>query len=163
MAVRNEYIQVRVTHEQKTELRQLAKRAGQDLSSYILARSLVPENARFVKLLESLRIDSNPAFALAALNDFLGQLPAAQLDDATADTDLSMLPPLLQNYVAAMVEQACVLKRIAPPPWTREVAPLDEPYFAGGLKTLRTYLLSVSPVAFKRRNLFVDSSLGARV
>lgn len=163
MAVRNQFIQVRVTHEQKAALRQLAKRANQDLSSYILDRSLAPQSARFAKLLDSLRIDPNPAFALAALSDFLGELPAGQIDDATAHADLSRIPPLLQNYVAAMVEQACVVKRIAPPAWTREVAPLDEPYFAGGLKTLRPYLLSVSPVAFKRRNLFVDSSVGRRV
>ncbi len=163
MVIRSQNIQVRVTPEQKAALRRLAKRADQDLSSYILSRSLPADGARFDTLVSNLRDDPNPRFVLAALNDFLGELVAVQLAEAVRHADLSGLSQFLQNYLAAMVEQACALKRAAPPPWVRDVSPLVEPYFAGDLKALRPHLLRVSPVAFKRRNLFVDSSIGARV
>jgi hypothetical protein len=45
----------------------------------------------------------------------------------------------------------------------REVPPLEEPHFATTLEGLRLHLLQVSPVPFKRRNIFIDSSLGDRV
>jgi len=163
MGTRSQQIQVRVTPGQKAELRRLAKRANQDLSSYILSRSLPASGARFEKLVDNLRDDLNPRFGLAALNDFLSELLPAQTDDAVRFAELAGLSQFLQNYVAAMVEQACAQKRVTPPQWVREVPPLGEPYFAGDLKTLRQHLLRVAPVPFKRRNLFVDSSIGDRV
>lgn len=62
-----------------------------------------------------------------------------------------------------MVEQSALQKGLMPPAWVRDVPPLDLPYFAGELRSLRQYRLAVSPVAFKRRNLFVDTSIGGRV
>jgi hypothetical protein len=41
--------------------------------------------------------------------------------------------------------------------------PLAEPYFATSLKSLREHLLVAAPIPFKRRNIFVDASVGARV
>jgi hypothetical protein len=79
---------------------------------------------------------------------------AAELDD---------LSPYLQNYLAAMVELASQQKGVAPPAWTRNVEPLEEPHFATELPGLRLHLLRSAPVAFKRRNLFVDASIGDRV
>jgi len=73
------------------------------------------------------------------------------------------LSPLLGNYVAAMVEQAAAQKNVLPPKWVRDVAPLDQPFFASELASLRLHLLCSSPVPFKRRNIFVDSSIGARI
>jgi hypothetical protein len=43
------------------------------------------------------------------------------------------------------------------------VAPLDEPWFAVPLESLRPHLLRVSPVPFKHRILFIDASTSARV
>ena len=77
--------------------------------------------------------------------------------------DLRDLPAWLRNYVAAMVEQAAEQKHLAPPAWVREVTPLDEPHFATPLRGLRLHLLAASPAAFKRRNIFVDAGIGARV
>jgi len=37
------------------------------------------------------------------------------------------------------------------------------PWFAVPFPSLRPYLLRVSPVAFKRRNIFIDSTVGDRV
>jgi hypothetical protein len=62
-----------------------------------------------------------------------------------------------------MVEWACAARRIPPPPWTAGVAAVAEPYFASELPGLRLYLLMNSPAPFRRRNLFIDSSVGQRV
>ena len=62
-----------------------------------------------------------------------------------------------------MVELASQQKGVTPPAWTSEVEPLPEPWFATDLPGLRLHLLRSAPVAFKRRNLFVDASIGDRV
>jgi hypothetical protein len=43
------------------------------------------------------------------------------------------------------------------------VKPLERPWFASSLKSLRLHLLTASPPPFRRRNLFVDSTIGDRV
>jgi hypothetical protein len=45
----------------------------------------------------------------------------------------------------------------------RDVVPLTEPYFPTPLKSLREHLLIAAPIPFKRRNIFVDASIGQRV
>jgi hypothetical protein len=62
-----------------------------------------------------------------------------------------------------MVEQAAHLKGVSSPVWTTTIPPLDAPRFATTLTSLRPYLLAASPVSFKRRNIFVDASIGGRV
>lgn len=39
---------------------------------------------------------------------------------------------------------------------------LPRPWFAGGLKNLKAILLAESPVAFRRRNLFVSANTLSR-
>jgi len=73
------------------------------------------------------------------------------------------LTPYLGNYVAAMVEYACAQHGVAPPAWTRAIAPLTEPVFGSALMSLRLYLLTHSPAPFRRRNIFIDATVGARV
>lgn len=163
MAVRSQQIQIRVTPREKAALKRLARRAGQSLSSYILLRALPSHLATFGQILRVLRKDEERRFALAELNDFLARLAPVQFAEAVQYADLRTLSPLAQNYVAAMVEQAARQKAVEPPSWTREVVPLDEPFFATSLRGLRSYLLRAAPVAFKRRNIFVDASVGDRV
>jgi hypothetical protein len=163
MAPRSEQLQIRVTPREKATLQRLARAAGQSVSTYILARALPPGRNRFTGLIGALRDDANRRLALAELNDFLSSLAPAEFADVTDPADLSGLSPLVQNYVAAMVEQAAYTKEISAPVWTRDIAPLDEPYFATPLKHLRPYLLRATPVAFKRRNIFTDASIGSRV
>ena len=62
-----------------------------------------------------------------------------------------------------MIEYAATLKGTFPPAWTKEVPALERPWFASSLTSLRLYLLTNSPPPFRRRNLFVDSSVGQRV
>ena len=102
-------------------------------------------------------------FALAELNDFLTALASAEFDDAVAYADTQGMDRLTANYVAALVDQAASRHDVQPPAWLGSIAPLEEPYFAGGLESLRPHLLREAPVPFKRRNIFVDSGLGDRV
>jgi hypothetical protein len=66
-------------------------------------------------------------------------------------------------YIAAMVEYACGRRATVPPAWTRSIVPLADPIFASSLKSLRLQLLIHSPAPFRRRNIFIDSSLGTRI
>jgi hypothetical protein len=163
MPAKSQQLQIRVTPLQKARLKRLADRAGFDVSSYVLARALPPEPDRFGEILRSLEDETNRRFALAALSDFLFQCPPASFSDAVARATLPELSPYLRNYVAAMVEQAAYQKGVARPPWVRDIEPLAEPHFVTSLLSLRPHLLFAAPVPFKRRNIFVDASLGSRV
>lgn len=163
MAVKTEQLQIRVTTGQKKALKRRAREAGLDLSAYVLSRALPAPAARFAELLDELRREERSSYVLAALNDFLAGLAAADLAAAVAAADLAGLSPFLCNYVAAMVEQAAQRGQVAPPAWVRDVEPLEEPWFAVPFAGLRPHLLASAPVAFKRRNLFVDSTVGDRV
>ena len=164
MEGKTRHIQIRVTSRQKAALKRLAAGAGQDLSSYVLGRVLPAAPRRFEELLSRLAAgDDEPRYALAELNDLLSSLARDELEEAVEHADVSGLSPWLANYVAAMVEHAGHLKGVAPPAWAGRVDPLEEAWFATPLKSVRLHLLRSSPVAFRRRNLFVDSSVGARV
>jgi hypothetical protein len=162
-STRTAQLQIRVTPREKARLRQLARGAGQDLSAYVLGRVLPSEASRLAELVDSLRHEAERRFALAELNDALASLSARDFADAVNPLDVRHLDPLMQNYVAAMVEQAAAQRKQSAPAWTRDVAPLDEPWFATRLKGLRLHLLRASPVPFKRRNIFIDAGVGARV
>ena len=163
VGTKTQFLRVRVTVEQKAALERLAHEAGQDLSSYVLARSLPPARTRFCELVDALRRDEDRRYVLAELNDFLVGLTASTFVDAVAECDLREHSDLTANYVAAMVEHAAARNDVDPPAWTKEVEVLEVPYFATDLQSLRPWLLASSPVAFKRRNLFVDSTVGDRV
>lgn len=156
-------LQIRVTPAEKSALQRLARAAGQGMSAYVLARAL-PQNAEFIAdLIDGVGDAAQRSYALAELNDWLTACTAYEYREIAPGVDVGCLKPVWQNYVAAMFELAAGLKETAPPVWTRGVVPLDEPWFATSLRSLRLHLLTASPTPFKRRNLFVDSSLGARV
>lgn len=163
MATKSEQLQIRVTPSEKASLRRLAKQAGEDVSSYVLARVLPPQQRRFAELVKALEGAQDRRFVLAELNDLLSQLTAADFSGVVENCELRGLSDFAQNYLAAMVERAAEKNNIRPPRWVYDVTPLDTPWFATGLKNLRLHLLRSAPVAFKRRNLFVDSSVGDRV
>lgn len=156
-------LQIRVTAGQKAELKRNAQRAGLDMSTYVLTRALPASRSKVTEAIGRLTSDDGQRLALAELNDLLAGLAPSAFADAVSDVDLRGLSPFLQNYVAAMVEQAAHLKAVRPPTWTRDIEPLELPYFAVPFERLRPHLLRSSPVAFKRRNLFVDATIGDRV
>jgi hypothetical protein len=94
------------------------------------------------------------------MNDLLTAAPPEHFDALPVS---SITDPYLANYVAAMVEQAAHRAGVVPPPWTSGIAPLPEPAFAVPWLSLRAHLLLESPVPFRRRNIFIDSGIGARV
>jgi hypothetical protein len=160
---KTQQLQIRVSREEKQELRRRARRAGQDLSSYVLSRVLPAGGEGWARIVRGLRTGEDRRFWLAELSDLLTDLTHLELGTELADAEIGDLSPFLRNYVAAMVEEAARLKGTAAPPWVREVEPLPEPWFASPLAALRPHLLTAAPVAFKRRNLFVDASVGDRV
>ena len=156
-------LQIRVSAAEKAAIQRAARRAGMDMSSFVLGRLLPAAGARFQKLLAECADEVGARHALADLNTLLTGLGAGELRDAVA----SPLPPDLNayraNYIAAMVEYACAQRRITPPAWTAVIAPLVSPKFGSELESLRLYLLTHSPPPFRRRNIFIDASIGARV
>jgi uncharacterized protein (DUF1778 family) len=163
MTTKSEYLQIRVTPRQKSELKRRAHREGRDVSSYVLTRALPPLQDRFAEILRNLSSDESPRFALAELNDFLTVLVPMELPEAAGAPELDDLSPFLRNYVAAMVEVAAGRLRIPPPSWTASVEALDRPWFATPLQGLRLHLLASAPIPFRRRNLFVDATVGDRI
>lgn len=103
------------------------------------------------------------SYVFAELADFLGGLDGAEFEQVLHRAPEVRLPPFEANYLAAMIEHAAGLQEAVPPAWTTEIPPLEKPWFATSLKSLRLYLLTDSPPPFRRRNLFVDSSVGKRV
>lgn len=159
---KTEQLQIRVSPEQKATLQTLAAAAGRDVSSYVLDRLLPSLAGEFGELLQALD-GSNRRYALAELNDLLTNCPPILFRDVVADGSPLPDDPYMQNYVAALVEQAAGLKGVAPPDWVQLVGPLSEPHFATPMRSLRMFLIRSAPVPFKRRNIFVDSGIGARV
>ncbi|MCR9276407.1 MAG: hypothetical protein NXH85_00435 [Pseudomonadaceae bacterium] len=157
-------LQIRVSPEQKYRIKAKALRAGEDVSRWVLRR-LLPECAdELQSMIDTL--GASPQLRsqmLAEVHDFLVSSDSIQLGQALTNLDLSELAAFEANYVAAMVETACANRDISSPPWLKRIAPLADPWFATSLKSLRLHLLTASPPPFRRRNLYIDSTLGARV
>jgi hypothetical protein len=156
-------LQIRVSSEQKAAIQYAAKQAGMDMSAYVLSCVLSVPAARFQECIDACAGQAAPSFALAELNSLLSALTPGEIRDAVAAPPSIALTPFLANYVAAMVEYGCARCSVAPPAWTRAVKPLDEPAFGSSLQGLRLHLLTHSPAPFRRRNIFIDSTLGERI
>jgi len=156
-------LQIRVTPAEKAALRRAARRAGLDLSGYVLARALPAPAAAFQDAVRGCLDPGAAACALAELNRLLSAYTPAELTAAVASAPPPGLAPWLANYLAAMVEYACARRSLPPPRWTAAIPPLAEPVFGSSLHSLRLLLLRGSPPPFRRRNLFIDASLGSQV
>jgi uncharacterized protein (DUF1778 family) len=160
-AAKTGQLQIRVSESQKHAIQRAAARAGMDMSSYVLSRVLSVPAERFQELIRSLLTEER--FALAELNTYLSSLTTGELRDALAAAPAVTLSAYWSNYVAAMIELICVRRGSEVPPWVQSVAPLREPVFGTSLQSLRLHLLTHTPAPFRRRNLFIDSSVGDRV
>ena len=156
-------LQIRVSESQKAALRRHAKRAGMSMSDWVLSRVLPPLRETFQGLIEALSTAEKPGYILAELNDLLTPLTIGEFELAVSEPPQVPLDPYWANYVAAMIEQAAASKGTEAPRWTENVSPLADPVFGTSLKSLRLHLLTHAPLAFRRRNIFVDSSIGERV
>jgi len=156
-------LQIRVSEDEKSAIRAAAERAGMDMSAYVLSRVLSMPEREFQESIAALTGPQAPSFALAEINSRLSRLTAAELREATRSAPAVELSAFLASYVAAMVETACERRGLRVPAWVRSIPPLASPAFGSTLQSLRLYLLTHSPAAFRRRNIFIDASLGDRV
>jgi uncharacterized protein (DUF1778 family) len=157
------HLQIRVSPEEKAMIARAASDAGVSMSAWLLSRALPSQATAFRRLVSALREEAHDRYALAALNDLLTDLSPGMFTRIMGEDPTAALSPFARNYLAAMVELAASHKGLAPPLWTLQVQPLDEPYFGTDLKSLRLYLLTHSPPPFRRRNIFIDATLGDRV
>lgn len=133
------------------------------LSEWVLSRIISAPHEEFQRCLERLKNQDSPKFVLAEIHDLLGQASPGEFERMTAQPPGVVLPDYLANYVAAMVEYAAVQKGRGVPAWTRQIPPLAAPVFGTDLNSLRLYLLTHSPPPFRRRNIFIDATIGQRV
>jgi hypothetical protein len=155
-------LQIRVTPAEKAALRRAARRAGMDTSAYVLSRALSEPSARFQAAVRACGIPGSERLALAELGMLLATWTAPELRAAVASPAADGLPAWVAAYVASLVELACDRKGERPPAWTEEALPLPTPLFGSSLLSLRVHLLIRSPPPFRRRNIFIDASLGDR-
>lgn len=157
------HIQLRVSPKEKQQIAKSAKRSGLSLSAWILNKVLSEKTLDFQVLMRELGQGTHDRVTLAAFSDFLDELSRADFDMALEQGPQAKLSALHLNTVAAMVEHVAQMSGFAFPQWTKKISPLEKPWFASNLKALRCHLLVSSPAAYKRRNLFVDSTVGDRV
>ncbi len=160
---KSEQLQIRIGPADKARIRDRAAEAGMTVSDWVLRQALPPLEQQFRANVEALA--ANPdrrSFAFAAIHDFLAGLAGSELAQSVSNPPGVDLPPFEANYLAAMIEYAAASKGVSPPRWTSAVPPLPEPWFGTSLKSLRLHLLTRSPPPFRRRNLFIDSSIGQR-
>ncbi len=156
-------LQIRISREAKAQLVRAARQAGMDLSAYVLEAALPARRKEFERVLSELRDAKDPSFPLAALHDLLCRLGRGEFERTVHPRPVVRLDLLSANIVAAMLEHRAGALGARVPPWTAEIEPLAEPYFATQLLGLRAHLLMSSPPAYRRRNLFVDAGVGDRV
>lgn len=161
-------LQIRVAPAEKAAIERAARQAGLGMSAYVLGKLLPGRATQWRGLLRDILRSDDKRPALAALSRWLAELTAGQFAAGKLAETLEAPPPAglserLANTVAAMVEHVCAVAGERPPAWTREIAPLAQPSFGSGLLSLRLHLLTNSPAAFRRRNLFVDTVVGGQV
>lgn len=134
-----------------------------DMSAWILDRLLPATQDRFQELVARTATPNDRAYALAELADFLRALPRAELERAIAHAPRARLEPAVLNHLAAAVELAAQRRGVKAPAWTARVAIPNAPTFGSGLSSVRLQLLTHTPVALRRRNLFMDAAFDQRV
>jgi uncharacterized protein (DUF1778 family) len=157
MGNKTSQLQIRVTPEQKVELKRLASSAGLNVSEYVLATVLPVHRHALADKTEAFAQAHDRASALSELGAYLTGLAPSELSLAVSDIDVAELAPTLQNHIAAMVELVTRSAGLEPPGWAGRIPPQRRPHFARDLPSLRPHQMRVTPVAFKRRNLFIDT------
>ena len=161
--IKNFQLQIRVSEAQKAWISKSARKSGMGVSEWVLSQVIPDRQLQFNRLCSELKKSDQPRYVLAELHDMLNSASSAEFELMVAQSPDKGLSEYLMNYVAAMVEYAANKKGALAPAWTRDVPPLDKPHFGVDLKSLRLHLLTHSPPPFRRRNIFIDSSVGERV
>ncbi len=70
---------------------------------------------------------------------------------------------LQDAYLGALAEHVALQDGLSVPEWTEQPERfLKEPFFAGGLQSLKATLLVESPLAFRRRLIFISANALSR-
>lgn len=162
METKSTQLQIRVSKRQKRKLREQARAAGMTVSEWLLRLALPPKREELERLVGALARDERRSLALAALHDFLDRLELDEWGRCLATRPPSRVPPPYDALLAAMIEHAASLRGAPVPDWVLRTPPSNVPFLASELTSLRLHLLTSSPPAFRRRNLFVDTSVGGR-
>lgn len=160
---KTEFLQIRVTSTEKKLIQSKARRLGMDMSVWVKSRLFSEQNQNYRELIDSILDKSSSKEALAFLNDFLHALTAKEFHEVVTEIPEHFINSLEGNYIAAMVEMAAHQKNITSPSWTNKYAGLSKPYFSSKFEKLRLHLLLSSPIPFRKRNIFIDSTIGDRV
>ncbi|MBI3617816.1 MAG: hypothetical protein HY210_06330 [Candidatus Omnitrophica bacterium] len=156
-------LQIRVSPREKETIARYAKMTKMGMSEWILSKALPPGQQAFQGLLAQLNTAANPKYILAQIHDMLNAAGGDEFELMVAQPPGAVLTDYLANYVAAMIEYTAVQKGRKTPSWTRQVPPLKAPVFGSDFKSLQLYLLTHSPPPFRRRNIFIDATVGQRV
>jgi len=159
---KSEYLQIRVSKQEKEIIKASAHSAGVDMSAWILKKILFNKAKGFIKIIQKFMTEEQ-SFVFAELHDFLAQLQTFDFELAVDIEPTSKLTDFQINYIIAMIVHRANQLKVLNPAWIKNHKILSKPYFGTNLKSLRLHLLINSPLAFKQRNIFIDSSIGERV
>ncbi|MBV8651175.1 MAG: hypothetical protein JO255_06885 [Alphaproteobacteria bacterium] len=124
------------------------------------ARSKRPQSLKEV----AARVASREQDFDPALREFLDRFYAVPDEREAAIEDEPLpLDPVKDAYLAAVAEHLARISGISIPEWSETHGNgLSQPFFAGGLESLKAILTVESPTAFRRRLLFVSKDALSR-
>jgi DNA-binding XRE family transcriptional regulator len=106
----------------------------------------------------SLLMVQKPAQWTYALFDFVDAFRRTRNFALLATPPESELETRLQVLLAAVVEQLSQESGLTPPLWLDATPVLPEPWFVAGIENLKAMALIESPLAFRKRGIFVLSN-----
>jgi hypothetical protein len=95
-----------------------------------------------------------------SVREFLDEWQAMSTQQKTSalEREPQRLDHVKDAYLAAVAEHLALSDRLPTPEWTEESCRfLSRPFFAGGLESLKAILLVESPLAFRRRLIFISA------
>lgn len=156
-------IQIRISPHEKAKIIRYASKANMGISQWLMSKALPEVREIFQGLLHEITGQRNTKYILAEIHDLLKNSTGDEFEIMVSDPPQKSLTAFHLNYIAAMVEYTAGQKGRNAPSWTKEIAPLEKPFFGSELKNLRLHLLTHSPPPFRRRNIFIDSTIGKRI
>lgn len=161
--VKDTHIQIRLSSTQKKVVEKNAKTQGLSISQYLL--NLIEKDSSFDKKLtiiinEILKNGLDP-YLLSEFSILVLDLSNNDLLKLVEKPFSSNCNGLSLNYLLATLETELKRRNLELPEWFGNIKSLKEPWFGTNLKSLRGFLLLNSPLAFRRRNIFIDSLIGS--
>ncbi|HEY0081068.1 MAG TPA: hypothetical protein VGB73_20860 [Pyrinomonadaceae bacterium] len=92
------------------------------------------------------------------VDDFRYYKDARAIDEPFATGE-----PQMDALLASTAEALCDEMGLAPPRWLSEIPACGEPFFVGGLESLKAISIVESPLRFRMRKIFVLENFLSRV